>query len=90
MELSRLTREGTAESVSRDQIFSHARGQGNINFPCSADHEQDWQPYSVDPYSAICDDHTYSTYIHTFALYDVMTMHTYITAGTFNMPTSYQ
>ena len=28
-------------------------------FPCSADHEQDWQPYPVDPYSAICDDHTY-------------------------------
>ena len=30
----------------------HERGQGNINFPCSADHEQDWQPYPVDPYSA--------------------------------------
>ena len=27
------------------------RGQGNIHFPCSADHEQDWQPYPVDPYS---------------------------------------
>ena len=59
METSRLTRDGTAEPVSRDQIFRHARGQGNINFPCSADHEQDWQPYTVDPYSAICDDHTY-------------------------------
>ena len=33
--------------------------EGNIHFPCSADHEQDWQPYPVDPYSAICDDHTY-------------------------------
>ena len=41
------------------QILRHARGQGNIHFPCSADHEQDWQPYPVDPYSAICDDHTY-------------------------------
>ena len=50
---------GTAEPVSRDQIFRHARGQGNINFPCSAPHEQDWQPYPVDPYFAICDDHTY-------------------------------
>ena len=60
MEMSRLTRDGTAEPVSRDQILRHARGQGNINFPCSADHEQDWQPYPVDPYSAIiCDDHTY-------------------------------
>ena len=58
-----MTREGTAEPVSRDQILRHARGQGNVHFPCSADHEQDWQPYPVDPYSAICDDHTY---IHTY------------------------
>ena len=60
--MGRLTRDGTAEPVSRDQILRHARGQGNIHFPCSADHEQDWQPYPVDPYSAICDDHTY-TYV---------------------------
>ena len=57
--MSRLTRDGTAESISRDQILRHARGQGNAYFPCSADHEQDWQPYTVDPYSVICDDHTY-------------------------------
>ena len=57
--MNRLTRDGTAEPVSRDQIFRHARGQGNVYFPYPADHEQDWQPYSVDPYSAICDDHTY-------------------------------
>ena len=63
--MSRLTRDGTAEPVSRDQILRHARGQGNAHFPCSADHEQDWQPYPVDPYSAICDDHTY---IHTYIL----------------------
>ena len=63
MEMSRLTRDGTAEPVSRDQIIRHARGQGNIHFPCSADHEQDWQSYPVDPYSAICDDHTYT---HTY------------------------
>ena len=63
--MSRLTRDGTAEPVSRDQILRHARGQGNVHFPCSADHEQDWQPYPVDPYSAICDDHSYiHTYIH--------------------------
>ena len=61
--MRRLTRDGTAEPVSRDQILRHARGQGNVHFPCSADHEQDWQPYPVDPYSAICDDHTY---IHTY------------------------
>ena len=56
--MSRLARDGTAEPVSRDQIIRHVRGQGNIHFPCSADHEQDWQPYPVDPYSAVCDDHT--------------------------------
>ena len=38
--------------------YPHARGQGNNKFPCSADGEQDWQPYPVDPYSAICDDRT--------------------------------
>ena len=61
MEMSRLTRDGTAESVSRDQILRHGRGQGNIHFSCSADHVQDWQPYPVDPYSCyscyMC-DHT--------------------------------
>ena len=59
--MSRLTRDGTAEPVSRDQILTREREQGNIYFPCSADHEQDWQPYSVDPYSCyMCDQ----TYIH--------------------------
>ena len=60
--MSRLTLDGTAEPVSRDEILRHAREQGNIHFRCSADHEQDWQPYPVDQYSAICDGHTY---IHT-------------------------
>ena len=72
--MSRLTPDGTAEPVSRDQILRHVRGQGNIHFPCSADLEQDWQPYPVDPYSAICDDHTYIIiilYIHTpFVAFD--------------------
>ena len=31
--MSRLTRDGTAEPDSRDQILRHARGQGNIIFP---------------------------------------------------------
>ena len=31
--MSRLTQDGTAEPVSRDQILRHARGQGNIIFP---------------------------------------------------------
>ena len=60
MEMSRPTRDGTAEPVSRDQILRHVRRQGNNHFPCSADHEQDWQPYPVDPYSAIiCNDHVH-------------------------------
>ena len=57
--MSRPTRDGTAESVSQNHILRRKRGQENVNFPCSADHEQDWQPYPVDLYSAICDDHTW-------------------------------
>ena len=44
MEMSRLTRDGTAEPVSRDQILRRERGQGkkHISF-CSAGHElEDW------------------------------------------------
>ena len=37
-----------AEPVSRDQILRRERGQENINFPCSADHEPDWQPVMFD------------------------------------------
>ena len=59
MEMNRLTRDGTAEPVSRDQILRRELGQGKNNFPCSADHEQDWQPYPVDPYSCYMCDHTY-------------------------------
>ena len=51
MEVNRLTRDGTAEHVSRDQILRREQGQGNSCFPCSVDHEQDWQTYPVDPYS---------------------------------------
>ena len=63
MEMSRLTRDGTTEPVSRDQLLRHVRGQGNMIFPCSADHEQDWQPYPVDPYSCYMCDH-----MHTYIL----------------------
>ena len=54
-----------AEPVSRDQILRRKRGQGNIHFPCSADHEQYWQPYPVDLTLALCNDHTY---IHTYII----------------------
>ena len=50
--MSRLTRDETAEPVSRDHILRREQGQGNIVFLCSADNEQDWQPYPVDPSSA--------------------------------------
>ena len=62
MEKNRLRRDGTVEPVSRDRFLRHELGQGKIHFPCSADHEQDWSSYPVDPSLAICDDHTY---IHT-------------------------
>ena len=60
--MTRLTRDEAAEPVLRNKIIRRERGQGNIHFPCSADHEQDWQPYPVGPYCAICGEHTY-TYI---------------------------
>ena len=58
MEMSRLTRDGTADPVSRDQILSRERGQVNFHFPCSTDHKQDWQPYPVDPNSCYMCDYT--------------------------------
>ena len=45
MEMRWLTQDGTPEHVPRDQILRRERKQGNIHFPCSAEHEEDWQPY---------------------------------------------
>ena len=43
---------------------------GNIHFACSTDHEQDWQPNPVDPYSCYMCDYTYIyTYIIPRKLY---------------------
>ena len=54
--IGRLTRDGTAEPISRDQILRRReRGQGNINFPCSADHDQDWQPFRLLIHTCIRD-----------------------------------
>ena len=86
--MSRLTRDRTAEPVSRDQILKHVREQGNINFPCSADHEQDWQPYRVDPYSAIiCDDHTLCVCCddHTLCVC-VLSSHPFWTSSSLDVP----
>ena len=58
--MSRLARDGKVDPVSPDQILRRERGQGKKHFPCSADHEKDWQPYPLDPYwtLGISDDHT--------------------------------
>ena len=61
--MSGLTRDRTAEPVSRDQTLGRERGQGNIHFRCPAGYEQDWQPHPVDAQSALCDDFTY---LHMF------------------------
>ena len=56
--MSKLARDGIAEPVSpvsRDQIL---RCERLIHFPCSADHEQDWQAHPVDPYSGVSYDNT--------------------------------
>ena len=58
--MSRLTQYGTAKPVSRgDQILTRERGQRYFRSLCSADHEQVWQSYPVDPYSG---DFTYILY----------------------------
>ena len=76
--MGRLTRDGTTEPVSRDLILKRERGQGNIIFPCSADHEQDWQPYPVDSYSCYMCDHTY---LHTYNIRrDLPKILTFVTA----------
>ena len=45
--MSALTRDGTAEPVSRGEILKRDRRQEIINFPCSADHEQNCQSIPV-------------------------------------------
>ena len=60
-----MTRDGTAEPVSRDLFFRHERRQGNTHFiTCSADYGQDGQPYLVDPF-------------YFLLIIYVMTIHTY-------------
>ena len=46
-----LTRDGTAEPVSRDQ-FSGANGNKDFFLSCSAHHEQNWQPCPVGALSS--------------------------------------
>ena len=69
--MSRLTRDGTAEPVSRDEILRREPGQGNIHFPCSADHEQDRQPCPDD-------------YTHTYNIYILLILHTQAESGAYS------
>ena len=63
--MDRLTRDGAAGPVSRDQILRRERGgRGNVYFSCSAGHEQDWQPYLVDPYPCYMYVMTIHRYTH--------------------------
>ena len=71
-EMIRLTRDWTAEPVSRDQNLRHARGQGNIIFPYSADHEQDWQPYRlIHTLLYVMTIHTYTSINHHARISDI-------------------
>ena len=60
-----LSMENEQANAGRDGRTCLARpnsqprtGTGKCSLSCLADHEQDWQPYPIDPYSAIY-DHTY-------------------------------
>ena len=67
--MSKLTRDGIAEPSRKKTKLSGANRDRNIFFSCSADHEQDWQPYPVDASLAICDGHTdIRKYIHRLGL----------------------
>ena len=71
MEMSRLTRDGTAEPVSRDQILRHEGGQGNIHFfpvqltTCRTGNLTRLIHSLATIY--MC-DHTYIHYIHTYIM----------------------
>ena len=58
--MSKLTRDGTRHTKLTGT--NGDREKFKFHFPlCSADHEQDWQPYPVDAQSAESDDtHTHA------------------------------
>ena len=54
----------------RTRLARTVRRQGNIHFSCSADHEQDWQSYPVDPYSCYyMYNHIVYSYVHILPTY---------------------
>ena len=62
--MSRLTRDGTAEPVSRDQILRHARGQGNTIFPVQLTTSRIGNLTRL--IHTLLDVMTIHTYIHTY------------------------
>ena len=57
--MGRLTRDGTAEPVSRDQILRRERGQGNIIFPVQLITSTIGNLTRLILTLAICHDYTY-------------------------------
>ena len=57
--MSKLTRDGTAEPVSRDQILWRERERRNIIFSVQLTTELDWQLYPFGPYSAKSANYTH-------------------------------
>ena len=55
----KLTRDRTAKAVLRDQILRRERGQGNIYFPCPADHEEVGNLLIYTLLYKVLDDYTY-------------------------------
>ena len=78
MEMSRLTRNGTAEPVSRDQILRHARGQGNISFPVQLTTSRIGNlTRLIHTLLYVMAIHTYIVYIHTGTCYLFAAMRRY-------------
>ena len=64
--MSGLTRDGTAEPMSRDRIFRRERGQGIFFSPLQPmATSRIGKPYAVDVYFAISNDYTKTHTIHT-------------------------
>ena len=61
----KLARDRTAEAVLRDQILRREQGQGNINFPCSAGHEEVDNRLIYTLLHKGWDDYTYMHVVHT-------------------------
>ena len=76
--MSRLTRDGTTEPASRDQIIRRERGQRGEN----PDREQDWQPYpDVHTVLEVLTIRTYILYTYIRTTYIHAYIHTYINAS---------